>query len=154
VYASWDSSVGIRVGRMTGVRFLASARAFSLQRPRPVMKSTQPPIHWVPGAFSPRDKRNRGVKLTAYLYVVPTTRMVEHYLHSHTCLRRIVLNYISTWIVLCTFNFFRQGTVRKITLDWFAISSIWDVYALNFLVIIRYTAASKYSNFAIFSMGV
>jgi hypothetical protein len=51
-------------------------------------RPAQPPIQWVPGAFS------LGVKLTTHLHLLPRSRMVELYLHSLICLNGIVLNSI------------------------------------------------------------
>jgi hypothetical protein len=42
---------------------------------RPALKSTQPPVQWVPGVFSPVVNRGRGVALTTHPHLVPKWRM-------------------------------------------------------------------------------
>jgi hypothetical protein len=89
-FKSRDSSVGIAMGygqegrlsNLGGGKFLL----FSIA-PRPALGLTQPPIQWVPEALS-----GPGVKLISRLYLVPSSRMMELYLHSPICLHGIVLN--------------------------------------------------------------
>jgi hypothetical protein len=59
---SRDSVVGIAIGyelddRGVGVRVPVGSRMFSSPRRPDHFGSTQPPIQWVPGAFSPGVKR-------------------------------------------------------------------------------------------------
>jgi hypothetical protein len=62
--------------------------------PRPALVGcAQPPIPWEPGAF-PLEKRGLGMKLTTHLQIVLRLTMVESYLQSLICFRRVVLNYI------------------------------------------------------------
>jgi hypothetical protein len=42
---------------------------------RPALGPTQPPVQWVPGAFSPGVKRDRGVMLTTHPHLVPRLNM-------------------------------------------------------------------------------
>jgi hypothetical protein len=56
----------------------------------PALTHTQPPIQWVPVALSPDEK------LITPHRLVPSSRMVELYLHSHMHLYHIVLNYLCT----------------------------------------------------------
>jgi hypothetical protein len=74
-YTTWcnrGSVVGIATGyrlcdRVVGFRVLVWSRIFSTLS-RPALGSTQPPIQWVRGAFSP------GVKLTTRLQLVQRSR--------------------------------------------------------------------------------
>jgi hypothetical protein len=60
---SWDSSVGIATGygleyRWVGVPSVGRVTNFLFSTSsRPALEPTQPPIQWVPGAFSPGVKR-------------------------------------------------------------------------------------------------
>jgi hypothetical protein len=46
---------------------------------RPSLGPTQPPVQWVPGAFSPGVKRSRGVTLTTHPHLVPRSKMSRSY---------------------------------------------------------------------------
>jgi hypothetical protein len=46
---------------------------------RPTLRSTQPPIQWVPEVLSPGVERGRGVTLTTHPHQVPRSRMSRSY---------------------------------------------------------------------------
>jgi hypothetical protein len=63
---------------------------------RPALRPTLSYIKWVLEVNSPGVKWDESVKLTTHLHVVPRSRMMKLYLHSHICLHGIVLNELST----------------------------------------------------------
>ena len=76
---SWDSSVGIvtelQAGR-SGVWVPLGANDFSLlQTPRPLPRSTQPSVQWIPGVIS-RGWSGKSVALTTGFHLLPTLRTV------------------------------------------------------------------------------
>jgi hypothetical protein len=50
---------------------------------RPALRTTQPPVQWVPGALSPGVKRGRGVILTTHPLLVPRIRKSRSYTSCH-----------------------------------------------------------------------
>jgi hypothetical protein len=71
-----------------GVRFPAGLRHFSLFH----RVKTGSGVHLASHPMGTRNKGGEGVKLTAHVHLVPRSRMVELYLHSHVRLRGVVLN--------------------------------------------------------------
>jgi hypothetical protein len=49
---------------------------------RPALRPTQPPVQWVPGVLSLREKCGRGVKLTTHSHLVPRSRVSRSYTSS------------------------------------------------------------------------
>jgi hypothetical protein len=74
---------------MTGVRFPAEARDFSLLHSVQTGYEADPTVYpmGTEGSF-PGRSRGRGAKLTTNLHLVPRSRMMELYLHSPTSLWR------------------------------------------------------------------
>jgi hypothetical protein len=69
--------------RAIEVRSLAEAKDFPLDSvSRQALRSTQPPVQWVPGVLSPGVKRGQGVTLTTHSHLVSRLRMSRSYTSS------------------------------------------------------------------------
>jgi hypothetical protein len=60
---------------------------------KPALGPTQPPVQWVPGVLSPRQKRGGGVTMTTHRHLVPRSRMSRSYTSSPNKRLRILQPY-------------------------------------------------------------